>query len=137
MWSLYSSLSIWSKKSEQMKFAGLLLRESLKDLSILDLIQITKTETWNVGNAAELQPETWTAIYFEGNASQSDFIAEKMSGSLKPSWYINFSTEANNVYVIFPNKVFKYIKGDERARGDAIEYGRSLDIPEHQLDWKE
>jgi len=119
------------------KFAGLLLKESLKDLTILDLIQIAKTETWNVGNAADFQPEIWTAISFEGDASHSDFIAEKMSRSLKPSWYINFSTEANNVYVIFPKKVFKYIKGDEQAREDAIKYGRSLDIPEHQLDWKE
>lgn len=32
---------------------GLLLQESLDDLRVLDLLSITKTETWQVGNTAE------------------------------------------------------------------------------------
>jgi hypothetical protein len=39
-------------------FTRLLLEESLKDKSILDVIQVTKTETWDVGNAADFQPKT-------------------------------------------------------------------------------
>lgn len=119
-----------------MKFTGLLLKESLKDKSILDVIRVTKTETWDVDNAADFQPKIWTAIYFEGDENQADVIAEKLSQSLKPRWYVNISTE-NNVYVIFPNKVFKYTKGDKQRRAEAIKYGQSLGIPDRQLDWGE
>jgi hypothetical protein len=41
------------------------------------------------------------------------------------------------VYVIFPDKVFKYRKGDKVQRSAAREYGRSLHIPDSQLDWEE
>ena len=115
-------------------FTGLLLKESLKDKDVLDLIQITKTETWNVDNATDFQPKIWTAIYFEGDESKIDFIASKLSQSLKERWYINISTE-NDAYVIFPNKIFKYTEGDKQKEREAIEYGKSLDIPNNQLDW--
>ena len=118
-------------------FTGLLLKESLENERILDVIQVMKTETWNVESIADFQPEIWTAIYFEGDESQVDVIAEKLSWSLKPrGWYINISTD-NNIYVIFPNKVIKYIKGDQQKRVEAIKYGQSLGIPDSQLDWGE
>lgn len=118
-----------------MKFTGLLLKESLKDIDILDIVLITRTETWHVDNAAEFQPKIWTAIYFEGNGDQADVVSEKLSQSLKPRWYINISIQ-NDAYVIFPNKVFKYTKGDIQKRAEAIKYGKSLGIPESQLDWE-
>jgi hypothetical protein len=118
-------------------FTGLLLKESLENERILDVIQVMKTETWNVESIADFQPEIWTAIYFEDDESQVDVIAEKLSWSLKSrGWYINISTD-NNIYVIFPNKVIKYIKGDQQKRVEAIKYGQSLGIPDSQLDWGE
>ena len=44
---------------------GLLLQESLNDLNVLDRLRITKTETWDVANAADFQPTVWTAMSFE------------------------------------------------------------------------
>lgn len=116
-------------------FTGLLLKESLKDESVLDLVYITKIETWDVEHAAFFQPEVWTAIYFEGDESKVDDIAEKLSMSLKPrGWYINISTK-EYAYVIFPKKIFKYREGDKEKEKEAIEYGKTLDIPNSQLDW--
>ncbi len=43
-----------------MKFTGLLLKESLQDLDILKLINITKEESWDVDNAADFQPKVWS-----------------------------------------------------------------------------
>ena len=117
-------------------FTRLLLKESLKDESILEIIQITKTETWDVYNAADFQPKTWTEIYFEGDESQVAVISEKLSQSLKPGWYANVSTE-NDEHVIFPNKVFTYTKGDKQKITEAVKYGQLLGIPNHQLDWFE
>jgi len=116
---------------------GLLLKESLNALHVLDTQRVTKTETWQIQNAAANQPSVWTAISFEADESQADALAETLSQSLKPTgWFIDASTEAS-VYVIFPKKVFKYTRGDEAQRAIAKQYGLSLDIPEKQLDWDE
>ena len=116
---------------------GLLLQESLDDLRVLDLLRITKTETWWVGNAANGQPSVWTALSFEADSSQADAVAEALSRALKAQgWFINASTETH-IYVIFPHKIFKYPKGDGAQRAAAREYGRSIGIPESQLDWSE
>lgn len=120
-----------------MNFTGLLLKESLEDEGVLDLVNITKTETWDVDNVDDWQPKVWTAIYFKGDEKQIDDIAQKMSQAIKPRWYLNISIENNNKkteYVIFRNKTFKYEKGDKEKSKQAKEYGRSLGIPESQLD---
>ncbi len=116
---------------------GVILKESLEDLKVLDLVRVTRTETWQVRNAAPYQPPVWTALSFEADESQADELAQTMAGALKPQgWFINASTEAD-VYVIFPGRVFRYRKGDREQRQAAVEFGRSLAIPESQLDWSE
>jgi len=37
--------------------------------------------------------------------------------------------------VIFPEKVFRYKKGDVQRKKEAEKYGKSLGIPDSQLDW--
>lgn len=116
---------------------GLLLRESLADLSVLDLLRVTRSETWQAQNAAACQPPVWTAMSFEADDDQADFLAEKLSLALKPQgWYINAST-SEWVYIIFPQRVFKYPPGDVSLRAAARQHGRSTGIPESQLDWGE
>jgi hypothetical protein len=117
-------------------FKGLLLRESLKDAGVLDLVQATETEVWNAENAVDWQPKRWTAISFEGESGQADEVAEAMSRAMKPGWYANFSTETH-VYVVFEDKFFKYVKGDAEARAEAQAYATSVGIPESQIDWGE
>jgi len=116
---------------------GLILKESLEETSVLDLLRVTRTETWQVSNAAAYQPNAWTALSFEADERQADTLAEALSRSLKPQgWYINASTMAD-VYVIFPNKVFKYRKGDRVRREEAKRHGLNIGVPESQLDWSE
>jgi hypothetical protein len=117
-------------------FKGLLLRESLKDEGVLDLVQVSKVEVWDVENAVDWQPKRWTAISFEGESDRADEVAEAMSQVMKPKWYANFSSETH-VYVVFENRVFKYVKGDAKARAEAQSYAISVGIPESQVDWGE
>ena len=117
-------------------FKGLLLRESLKDKGVLDLVKVTKTEVWDVANAESGQPERWTAISFEGEGDQADTVAEAMGQAIRPEWYANFSTETQ-VYVIFQDTVFTYQKGDGKARAEVEAYAISVGIPESQVDWPE
>jgi hypothetical protein len=116
---------------------GLLLKESLRDLGVLADLCITRTEVWQVANAAENQPSTWTALTFEAEDAQAERLAEALSQVLHPQgWYLNASTE-EEVYVIFPRKVFRYRKGDGAGREAAKQFGRTVGIPEAQLDWSE
>jgi hypothetical protein len=114
---------------------GLLLQESLKDLTVLDRLHITKTETWDAANAAEYQPRVWTAISFEVDDVQADEVINELSHSLKtPGWYID-ARQADRVIVIFPNQVFKYSRGDQASKADAQGYACSIGIPTSQIDW--
>lgn len=116
---------------------GLLLKESLTDLSVLADLRITRTEVWQIENAAENQPSTWTAMTFEADEAKADGLAEALSQVMHPQgWYLNASTE-EDVYVVFPHKVFKYRKGDREMREAAKQFGRMVGIPEPQLDWSE
>lgn len=120
-----------------MKFSGLLLKESLKDESVLDSVKITKTEIWNnVENAVENQPKSWTAIFFEfeGTEDEADIKAEIMSRALRGLWYLNFSGD-KKIYVIFPDKFYKYQKGDKEKIQEVINHGLKISIPKSQLDF--
>lgn len=72
-------MKIVTDKLNNMKFSGLLLKESLKDANVLDMLHIIDTETWNVKNATKFQPNVWTAVYFEANMSKADVISKKLS----------------------------------------------------------
>ncbi|MCH7828041.1 MAG: hypothetical protein IIB83_06705 [Bacteroidetes bacterium] len=50
-------------------YAGLILKESLKYVDILEDkdIKVSRIENWKLGDrAADFQPNTWTAIFIEG-----------------------------------------------------------------------
>lgn len=117
-------------------FRGLLLRESLEDESVLNLVHVIQTKVWDVQNAADWQPKQWTAISFEGESEQADEIAQALSRAIKPAWYANFSTEMH-VYVVFAGRVFTYAKGDTQTRTRVQAYAISAGVPESQVDWGE
>ncbi len=128
------------KSPTRTRFAGLLLKESLKDESVLGLVQVTKQEIWSpITNAADYQPTAWTAISFERSGSEYEVntLAGALSSALKAKWYLNMSS-VDTVYVVFPDhRIFKYAKGDRQRRAEAVDYGRSIGIPDSQLDWAE
>ena len=117
-------------------FTGLLLKESLKDEGVLDIVRVTKIEVWDIENAEDWQPKRWTAVSFEGDDNQAYAVVEKLSQAMKPAWYANLSN-GTHVYVVFADRFFKYVKGDRQAREEAQAYAVSAGVPEGQLDWGE
>lgn len=113
---------------------GLLLKESLSDLSVLDRLRITQTETWHVTNAAEFQPPVWTALSFEVSAADAESMIEALSHALKPQWYID-ARWGDEVIVIFPGRVFRYQRGDQAGKAEAQAYALIIGIPPSQVDW--
>ena len=118
-------------------YTGLILKESLENADVLidDRITIVKEEKWNVGKSAvEWQPKVWTAIYVEGADIDVEDIALIVSNSILDKWYANLSNSTTE-YVVFHKKIFSYTKGDSATKQAAKNYGKSIGVPEHQLDW--
>ncbi len=119
-----------------MLITGIALEESLN--TVPNNIKVNKKEKWDVKNTTKNQPSSWTALHYYGKESQAEEIAQKFSNQLKSGqWYTNFTTSKGEVFVIFPGKIFTYAKGDPKGRKKAIAYGKSINIPKGQLDWKE
>ena len=118
-------------------YSGALLAESLRPGAVLDGIPLTVTKIHRaaLGNAEAGQPELWTVIEFEVAAVRSSELAEVLSRLLlEGSWYCDFRS-TDDVFVVFGGRVFRYPRGDRAARARAEEYGRSVGVPEAQLDW--
>jgi hypothetical protein len=118
-------------------YSGALLGESLRPDAVLDGIPLIVTRICRaaLGNAAAGQPQLWTVIEFEVPADRAPELAEALSRLLlEGSWYCDFRS-AGEVFVVFGGRVFHYRRGDRAGRARAEEYGRSVGVPEAQLDW--
>ena len=124
-------------EKEAKKFTGLIIKESLRDSKILDDkdIIISKVENWDIGErAADFQPKNWTAVFIEGNKDNIEQVAERISETILPKWYSNLSDDTTE-FVIFNKMIFRHCKTRNEDAYEAIKYGISVGIPEHQLDW--
>jgi hypothetical protein len=84
------------------------------------------------------QPRQWTFIGFEMDDKLAPAVADALAAALdgERGWYCNFST-TTEAWVIYRGRVFHYPIGDPAGRTEAQAYGRSLGVPEPQLDWGE
>jgi hypothetical protein len=118
-----------------MIFKGFLLKESLKDPSVLDSLTITRTETMPCPEnmKADYMPDTWTGIHFEGESALGEATAEILSKALKPrGWFCDMNTD-RDAWLIFPGKVvtFSKILGVKRQPWpeEAREAARQAGVP--------
>lgn len=114
-------------------YSGLLIKESISDEKILDLVEIINVEIWKT----DKKPKYWTAITF--NSNYIDF-PEKLSKSLTISdntpWYVDMKKD-NMKYIVIKDNVLKYKIGNDNDKAKIIKKCIELGIPKEQLDWKE
>lgn len=121
--------------------SGYVIGESLRPgavfqpqgLRLRNVSRIDVTES-----ATDAQPQLWTLVEWETDGEDVDGLAQAFAEALEPAngWYADFVAGEERV-VVFAGKVFRYRRGDEAGRAEAVAYGRSVGTPEHQLDWKE
>lgn len=125
--------ALGKKKTEV--FEGTLVKESIEDDSILDLLNVHKMELWNTGG----KPKYWTILYF--SSAHSDFpeqvskvlIADEGRGG---NWFVDF--KAGNIkYVVFRNKVLHYHIGNTEEKAVVCAECRKLGITEDEMNWGE
>jgi hypothetical protein len=119
---------------------GTLIAESIKPGSSLEGIsfRVTRITRDVASRATAAQTGIWTGIDFE-STEPPERLAAALSAVLddRPSvWHCNF-TEGDEVFIVYPNRIFRYRRGDASGRREAQDYGRSAGVPPSQLDWSE
>ena len=106
-----------------MLYKATIVENSLSDKSILNTLKIEKT--WQSGD--------WVLhdVFVEDNkiSALSKYLAEG-------PWYIHFWVPGKDtVKVLSKNKLFDIQHSDKSTWAEAITYGKSIGIPEEQLDF--
>jgi hypothetical protein len=118
---------------------GTLLAESLRIGAGLDVVglRVTRLSRRDVSaSASPAQPSVWTFLDFEADDDLAGPLAQSLADALLAGggWYADF-TVGDDHMVVFAGKIFRYRRGDQTGRAPAVEYGRTVGVPDHQLDW--
>lgn len=116
-------------------YEGTLIKESLTDDSILDLLNVHKVELWKVGGT----PKYWTVLSF--TSAQQNFpeeiskvmVADPDRGG---NWFVDFKS-CNVKYIVFKDKVLKYRIGNQLEKDAVCEECRKLGISDAEMNWTE
>ncbi|MFA5185335.1 MAG: hypothetical protein WC551_02520 [Patescibacteria group bacterium] len=121
-----------------MNYKGVLIKESLKDPTILASLNVLNSVTEPVVETDQTPwLDFWTLVMIEIPEAEIEQTAEKISRALdsdRTNWYADFKNDAWH-YIVFSGKVFKVDLKDPDQYKAVKDYGRSFGIPEHQLDF--
>lgn len=120
-----------------MHYKGVIIEESLENKDVLGDVTVLDTKVEAVTEKHKTPHlKQWTLHTVEIPEDRGEKIAQKLSEKLdsQHAWYADFKNEQFH-YIIFRNKVFKIDRGNPEEYKKAVEYGLSLGIPDHQLDF--
>jgi hypothetical protein len=100
-----------------MNYKGVIIKESLKDLNILNDVKIIKSETEKV-TPKHRTPwlQEWTSLTIEIEEEKIDGFLEKLKNSLDNSheWYVDLSNNKYDITIfndqIIKKRVYRYFK---------------------------
>ena len=102
---------------------GTIVENSLKDKGVLKRLQIKKS--WKAG--------AWTLHDVLVTENQIPDLAKSLD---EGPWYIHVWRDGSDeVKVIFKERIFTIKHSDRATWHDAVSYGKSIHIPEEQLDF--
>jgi hypothetical protein len=118
---------------------GTLLAESLRIGAALDVagLRVTRLCRRDVSaSVTSAQPSVWTFLDFEAGDDVAGPLARSLADALLADggWYADFTVGDDHV-VVFAGRIFRYRRGDRAGRAAAVEYGRTVGVPDHQRDW--
>jgi hypothetical protein len=121
-------------------FFGVVIEESLTDVSVLKRIKILSTRISPVTPKHQTPwLSKWTLHNVEVERGVVDAFAKIISEHIDEAhdhpWYADFD-DGKTHYIIFPRKVFTVDMKDERQYAEAKRYGISLGIPSYQVDFR-
>ena len=109
------------------KYTGIIVEESLESKRFLESVIIKHTQTTD-----ETDPQK---VWHMHAVEVTDEQIEELSYYIKPEkWYADFSNE-DEMVIVFRNNIFRFKRDDKDSWAKAIEYGKSVGIPDEQLDF--
>ncbi|GAA5135278.1 hypothetical protein GCM10023320_64500 [Pseudonocardia adelaidensis] len=116
-----------------------ILAESLRPGAVLEVPDLRVARMWREDVSASAgpgQPPVWTLLDVEAPDERAGELADALAAAISAEggWYADFRVGGDHV-VVFAGRSFRYRRGDEPARAHVVGYGRSVGVPEHQLDW--
>lgn len=120
-----------------MNLKGVVIEESLEDKDVLKDLKITGTRIEPVTvNDQTPWLKVWTLHDIEVPEEHAERNALELSRALdsEHDWYADFKNDLTH-FIIFHNKVFKIDRKSFDQYKEASDYGISLGIPEHQVDF--
>lgn len=108
-----------------MVWQGIILEESLEDPEFLKKLKIIKKEVLDDGDE-----DPWHANFVEIDEDMID----QLKNELKQGWYAHF-WQNRKVIAVFKEKKFEFDYDNKDTWKDVLDYGKSLGIPEEQLDF--
>lgn len=129
---------LWLERKRGLCYRGDIIEESLSDKLILKRVKIVSTEVHPVtAESQTLWLSQWTIHTVEFLEKRGPKVAERLAESLEEAhpWYADFKNDTHH-YIIFRNKIFSIDRTKPAEYQAAREYGLSLGIPAHQLDFE-
>lgn len=125
--------AIQGKKQEV--YEGVLIKESVTDDAIIDLLSVHKIELWNTGG----KPKYWTVLFFTSNVKN---FPEQISRVMRSdpenggNWFVDFKS-GNVKYIVFKDKVLKYQIGNQVEKDYVCAQCRKMGISDGEMNWAE
>lgn len=116
-------------------YEGMLVKESVDDENILDLLNINKVELWKTDD----KPKYWTMLSF---TSKTIDLPEQFSkvmigeAGTEGCWFVDFKC-GNTKYIVFRNVVLKYTIGNVQEKEAVCRKCREFGISDDQMQWSE
>jgi len=102
---------------------GVVIENSLKDPSVLKDLEIVRS--WEDGS--------WKLHEVRVSKEQAEKLSEHLNDG---PWYVHFWEPGDDtVLVVFKGKTFTIRFSDKESWKPAVEHGKSIGIPEEQLDF--
>jgi len=114
-------------------FKGIIISESLNEPSLINQFKIYKAEISKEEESIpnENRKARWHLYWAKASMKQ----IKQLSKEIKQGGYTHFWNSKKEVKVIFKDKIFKLQFDNKSSWKDAVEYGKSIGIPEYQLDF--
>lgn len=116
-------------------YDGVLVKESVTDDNVIDLLNVHKIELWNTGG----KPKYWTVLFF---TSDKKNFPEQVSKVIRTdtnnsrNWFVDF--KAGNVkYIVFKDKILKYQIGNQAEKDYVCNECRKMGISDEEMNWSE
>ncbi len=107
------------------EYHGILVDVSQKDKSVFNGLNV-------LGKKASEDGE-WVLYRVGVGLEKIDEILKRLQKNMVDGFYFHFYKD-NDLIVVFKERIFR-VKTDKSTWGEVFEYGKSLKIPEEQLDF--